>query len=135
MSKENTTRKIYQKWGIILLITALLLSWLYRPFIYQNNINDFGFADVIGNLFSVITACFFFWGFTEKPLTNKNKNTTIILGVFIYGFLWEFLGVIHVWGTADIKDIIAAIISGVITILIKNRIELIADRKKCAKRS
>ncbi len=61
MSKENTTRKIYKKWGIILLITALLLSWFYRPFIYQNNINDFGFADVIGSLFSVITACFVFW--------------------------------------------------------------------------
>jgi len=49
-------QKIYLSISICMVVGGQLLSHLYRPYIYANNINDFGFADTIGSLVSVIRA-------------------------------------------------------------------------------
>ena len=80
-------KNIYLLIGIILLILSLSLSFFYRPFIYNNNINDYGFADTIGSLFSVIVFCTIVWGL--KEYSNKEKNKQIVLATITYAFLWE----------------------------------------------
>lgn len=116
-------KKKYLLLGIIFLIISLLLVWFYRPFVYKNNINDFGLADALGSLFAVIVSCFIIWGTSKKTYSNSEKNKLIILATFTYSVFYELLGVFHIWGTADIKDSIASVISGVITFYAKNTIE------------
>ena len=114
-------QKVYLRIGIITISISLLLSFLYRPYIYKHEINDFGFADIIGSLFSVIAFCCIVWSL--KNYTNKEKNQHIIIATIIYALLWELFGVFKVYGVFDWKDIVAGLISGSITLLIKNIIE------------
>lgn len=97
---------------------------IYRPYIYSNDINDFGFADTIGSLIAVIGFCFFVWGF--KEYSDKEKNKHIIIATLVYSFGWELLGFLEIHGTFDKKDIVAALFSGLITFIIKE----IVERKK-----
>ncbi len=116
-------RKIYLYSSLTIVVVGLLLSWFYRPYIYTNKINDFGFADTIGSLVSVIGFCFFFWSFREY--SNKEKNKHIVIATLIYSFGWEFFGFLGIYGTFDKKDIVAALFSGVITFITKEIIERI----------
>jgi hypothetical protein len=114
-------QNIYLKIGIIIPLVGLFLTVFYRPFIYSHNINDFGFADVIGSLVSVIGFCCFVWAF--KTYSNKEMNAQIILATFIFSFLWEFFGYLDIYGVFDWKDVVAGVLSGLVTFSIKQRIE------------
>lgn len=113
--------KSYLISAILIIFSGLILSALYRPYIYSNNINDFGFADTIGSLIAVVAFCFFVWGF--KEYSNQEKNKQIIIATLIYSFGWELLSFLGIHGTFDKKDIVAALISGLITFLIKETVE------------
>ena len=39
--------------GILIACIGLLLSYTYRPYVYENHINDFHLADVIGSIVCV----------------------------------------------------------------------------------
>jgi hypothetical protein len=58
MSKKQN---LYLLIGITIIGTGLVLSAFYRPYIYTHKINDFGFADTIGSLVSVIGFCCVVW--------------------------------------------------------------------------
>lgn len=66
--------KSYLISAILIIFSGLILSALYRPYIYSNNINDFGFADTIGSLIAVVAFCFFVWGFKEYSNQEKNRR-------------------------------------------------------------
>jgi len=112
---------VYFLISIFVVSSGLLLSSIYRPYIYSNDINDLGFADTIGSLVSVIGFCSFLWSF--KDFSDKKKNYHIIWAVFIYSVIWEPLGLLGIHGTFDWKDIFAVIVSGLITYALKNFIE------------
>jgi hypothetical protein len=114
-------QKTYLALSIFVVVTALILTFFYRPFVYTNNINDFGFADTIGNLASVPGACFFFWGI--RLYSNKEKNKHILIATLVYTIFWETLGLIGIHGTFDWKDIVAGFISGGLTYVFKEFIE------------
>ena len=44
---------------VILFVLTEFGRKVYRPFIYANSINDFGFADVVGNLLGTSVSIFF----------------------------------------------------------------------------
>ena len=119
--KESIKRKIYLTISISVITIGIILTTFYRPFINERNINDFGFADTIGSLVSVIGFCFFIWGF--KNYSNIEKNKQILLSTLIYAFIWEFFGFLKIYGTFDFKDIIAGVISGIMTYFLKELIE------------
>ena len=123
-----TKRETYLIISIAVIAIGIILSSLYRPYIYRNNITDFGFADTIGSLVSVIGFCTFVWSRKEHP--NRLKNVHILLATFIYGIFWEFLGYINLYGTFDKKDIVAAAISGIFTYFIKTCIEYKYQKKE-----
>ncbi|MFA8433552.1 MAG: hypothetical protein ACEPOZ_03450 [Marinifilaceae bacterium] len=123
---KNKKQKFYLTIAFIVLASSQLLTHFYRPFIYSSKINDYGFADTIGSLVSVIGICFLFWG-TEN-YSNKEKNKHIFLATIIYSVIWEPLGLLGIHGTFDWKDIIATFISGIITFLLKEIIEKKIDR-------
>lgn len=115
---------INKKYSIISSITLLsgfLLTYIYRPYIYSNHINDLGFADTIGSLISVLGYCSLIWSF--KMYSKKQKNLQIILTTVVYGIIWEFLGYLELYGTFDWKDVIATFFSGALTFFIKELID------------
>ncbi len=118
---ESKNREIYLTISIFAITIGLILTFFYRPFITERNINDFGLADTIGSLVSVIGFCFFIWGF--KDYSNIEKNKQILIATLIYAFIWELFGFLKIYGTFDFKDIIAGVISGIMTYFLKELID------------
>lgn len=113
----KSRKSIYLIISIVAIGIGVILSMTYRPFIYEKEIFDFGLADTIGSLVSVVAVCFLFWSF--KPYSNREKNKHIIYVVLAFTLIWEPMGLIGVHGTFDWKDIIATFISGLLTLLLK----------------
>jgi len=114
--------KTLDTFRIIYFITFLLSFFLtefgreiYRPFIYNNNINDLGIADSIGNLGGMVAQVFFM-----LVILNSTKKKGIKLIVFIvHGYiLYEILQPILPRGTFDWKDIYGTFIGGLISLII-----------------
>ena len=118
---KNKKQKYYLIITFIVFVSSQLLTHLYRPFIYNHNINDYGFADTIGSLDSVIGICFLFWGVRNYLSTEKDNH--IFLAMIVFSVIWEPLGLLGIHGTFDWKDIVATFISGVLTYFLKEIIE------------
>ena len=82
--------------GILIAAIGLVLSHTYRPYVYENHINDFHLADVIGSVVCVPAAVLCAYGIDNRYIA------------------YEFLGLFHIHGTFDIYDIIAIIISSLV---------------------
>lgn len=104
---------------IIYLIVAVVFFFLtefgryvYRPFIYSNEINDFGIADSIGNSGGIIVQIFF-----SLAILNSNRKKAwrvicfIIVGYIIYEVLQPYLP----RGIFDWQDIYGTLIGGAIS--------------------
>ena len=62
--------------------------FVYRPFIYENNINDFGIADSKGNLGGIIVQIFF-----GLALVNSTKKKGLrLIGFFMIGYIRGKIG-------------------------------------------
>ena len=87
----------------------------YRPYIYENGINDFGFADVIGNLLGTIVIVFFLLGvYHATPKQGMRIVPFVTVGVTIY----ELLQPVLPRGVLDWKDVVSTIVAGLISMLI-----------------
>jgi len=118
LSKKNKT---YLCISVGIVITGIILSVTYRPYIYANGLFDLKFADTIGSLIAVIGFCFFVWGFKDFSISVMNKQ--IIVAVLVYSIIWEPLGLLGIHGTFDWYDMIAAGISGILAFVGKEIIE------------
>ena len=112
-------------------ITSLLITEIgrniYRPFIYNNNINNFRIADSIGNFGRIIAQVFF--GFLIfNPL--KNKGFRLIVFYVIGYMLYEVLQPLLPRGVFNWKDIYGTIIGGVIGLVLFHSIHLVIKRQK-----
>lgn len=107
---------------IVYLITAILSffgtefgRFIYRPYIYENNINDFGLADSVGNWGGIIVQIFI-----GLALLNPNfiKGFRLV-GFLVAGYIvYEFLQPILPKGTFDWQDIYGTLIGGVIGLVL-----------------
>ena len=97
--------------SITFFLLGIILSHTYRKYIYINGIFDFHLADTIGNLVAVPSAvCFFL------AVSNKKMKLESIISVIVLTFIgYEFLGLFGLHGVFDWYDIIATVISGIIT--------------------
>ena len=89
--------------------------YIYRPFIYENKINDFGIADSLGNSGGIIVQIFF-----ALAIINSTKIKGIRLIVFmVLGYiLYEIAQPFLLKGVFDIKDIYGTLIGGIIALLL-----------------
>ncbi len=102
--------------GLVLAIISLILTLTYRQYIYENKFFDFYIADTLGSLFCIPSASLFFYGVTcgkERFIKITNLAT---LSFFIY----EFLTLLPYHGTFDIADLIAMLLSYIVTIFFYN---------------
>ena len=113
--KISPLRGLYIIFGVAFFMITELGRNVYRPYIYMNQINDFGFADVIGNLFGTITIIFF-----QLGIANATKKQAIyITGFVTLGIaIYELLQLILPKGTMDWKDVTATLIAGVLSLVL-----------------
>ena len=87
--------------------------FIYRPYIYSNDIFDFWIADTIGNFTGTIAIIFFdFAGVNPKHKHGRIFLIIIILGLIVYELVQYILPGTN---TCDWKDIIATLIAGLIS--------------------
>lgn len=101
-----------------LLIYELVGRPIYRPYIYNNKINDFHIADTLGNTFGALPTIFFLIAILSTETTKGNY--LIKLGTFsvvVFELAHPLLG-----KPIDIWDIIATIMTGLMSYLIYNSI-------------
>jgi hypothetical protein len=95
-------------------LTELVRSF-YRPYIYENKINDYFFADTVGNSFGTITAIFMILTLAGSGTSKDWK----IVGIIILGLVgYEFLNLTNF----DINDLMATLIFGTISMLVYKQI-------------
>jgi hypothetical protein len=101
--------------------------YIYRPFIYENNINDFGIADSMGNLGGIMVQIFF--GLTV--FNSSNKKGLRLISFFIIGYiLYEIAQPFLPKGVFDWKDIYGTIIGGLIGLLLFHLIHKVVKQNK-----
>ncbi len=91
---------------------------IYRPYIYNNNINDFHIADTLGNTIGTLPTIFFLIAILSNDTIKGNY--LIILGTFsvvVFELVHPLLG-----KPIDIWDIVATILAGFASYLIYNGI-------------
>ena len=89
--------------------------YVYRPFIYEHNIQDFGIADSMGNLGGIIVQSFF-----GLALLNPSKVQGIrVIAFFVVGYiLYEVMQPILPKGVFDWKDIYGTVIGGLLCLVL-----------------
>lgn len=101
-----------------LLIYEFVGRPIYRPYIYDNKINDFHIADTLGNTFGTLPTIFFLIAILSNETIKGNY--LIKLGTFsvvVFELAHPLLG-----KPIDIWDIVATILTGFICYLIYNSI-------------
>jgi hypothetical protein len=101
-----------------LLIYEFVGRPIYRPYIYDNKINDFHIADTLGNTFGTLPTIFFLIALLSNDTTKGNYLIKLgTLSVVVFELAHPLLG-----KPIDIWDIIATIMTGFISHLIYNTI-------------
>jgi len=123
----DTYRIIY---FVIFLISFGLTEigrYMYRPFIYENNINDYGIADSMGNSGGIIVQLFF-----GLLIFNSSKIKGLrLISFFIIGYiLYEIAQLFLPKGVFDWKDIYGTIIGGLIGFLVFLLIHKVIKKNK-----
>ncbi|MDR2805455.1 MAG: hypothetical protein LBB85_07415 [Dysgonamonadaceae bacterium] len=94
--------------SLFLVVIAILLTQTYRPYIYQNKIDDFHLADTLTSWVCVPAGSLFFWGISHDRFSK--------------GFIGSWGGaVLYEWMiglTFDWFDLIALFLSSGLTYLI-----------------
>ncbi|AUS06418.1 VanZ family protein [Pseudotamlana carrageenivorans] len=110
---NKTERIIY---AIIFYSIGFFLNSIYRPYVYSNEINDFGIADMGNNIVFVPGVYFLLSLISKKPIKGIYKDIFIHTSFLIF---FEVLSLfINGIGTFDFKDIFALLIGAGITYLI-----------------
>ncbi len=111
----DTFRVIY---FIIFLISFCLTEigrYIYRPYIYENNIIDYGIADSMGNSGGIIVQIFFgLFIFNSTKIKGLRLISFFTLGYILYELAQPYLPK----GIFDWQDIYGTIIGGLIGLLL-----------------
>ena len=111
LTKRNRVRHFIV--SLILVLICVILNLSYRPFIYANHINDRYFADTFTNILGVPASTCLCLALMSK-LTHK--TIVYVSGVCLGLILYECIGL-----TFDYKDILATLLSGIITTILLSK--------------
>ena len=111
----DTFRVIYFVIAFIWFLITEAGRNIYRPFIYTNNINDYGIADSIGNSGGIIVQIFFTLAIINSPRKKATNIFILLVGGYI---LYEIVQPYLPRGVFDWKDIYGTLIGGLIAFII-----------------
>lgn len=122
----DSKRIIYFVIAVIFFFLTEIGRNIYRPFIYTNNIDDFGIADSIGNSGGIIVQIFFMLAILNSP----RKKVFRVIGFIVIGYiLYEILQPYLPRGVFDWKDIYGTLIGGVISLFVLISIKKVVKNK------
>jgi hypothetical protein len=113
--KPGPIRGVYFATFAVFFIFTEIGRETYRPYVYQNGLNDFGVADVIGNLFGTVAIIFFCLGLNHA---NRVQSVRIIAFVTLGIMIYELLQAILPKGVLDWKDVVSTPIAGLFSLLL-----------------
>jgi hypothetical protein len=108
-------RGVYFFTCAVLYVLTELGRKVYRPYIYRNGINDYGFADVVGNLLGTAVSIYLNLGVSHA---NRTQGFRIIAFTTIGITAYELLQPVLPRGVLDWKDVISTPVSGLFSTLI-----------------
>lgn len=119
-------RIVYAVIAVIAFFATEAGRHLYRPYIYSHHINDWGFADSIGNSGGIVVQIFF----TLAVINSSKRKAWHVFGFIIVGYiLYEFLQLYLPRGTFDWNDIYGTLVGGAITIILWLVIKVLVKNK------
>jgi len=125
--KFDSLRLVYFITFLLSFALTEIGRYIYRPYIYENNINDFGIADSMGNLGGIVVQIFFGLSFFNP---GKKKGiyliTFFVVGYIVYEILQPYLPK----GTFDWRDIYGTLIGAVFSLLLFLLIHALMGIKK-----
>ncbi len=122
----DSKRIIYFLIAVLFFFLTEIGRNIYRPFIYSNNIDDYGIADSIGNSGGKIVQIFFMLAILNSP----RKKVFHVIGFIVIGYiLYEILQPFLPRGVFDWKDIYGTLIGGVISLIVLLLIKKIVNNK------
>jgi hypothetical protein len=100
---------------------------IYRPYIYENGINDFGIADSMGNLGGIVVQIFL-----SLAILNSQKSKAFnVIGFLVAGYiLYEIVQPYLPRGVFDWKDIYGTIIGGIVSALLVALLRLVVKHNR-----
>ncbi|MGB5462830.1 MAG: hypothetical protein WBM92_05650 [Aureibaculum sp.] len=111
----DSKRIIYFLIAVLFFFLTEIGRNIYRPYIYTNNIDDYGIADSIGNSGGIIVQIFFMLAILNSP----RKKVFRVIGFVVIGYIiYEILQPYLPRGVFDWKDIYGTLIGGVISLFI-----------------
>jgi len=94
---------------VLFIFLGIFLSHFYRPYIFKNNLFDFGIADMGSNLFLIPTTLLLI---SILNLCSTENNYKILFFLITVGVFHEVLSYFFKYfGTFDWKDIVAYLFS------------------------
>lgn len=111
----DTRRIVFLGTTVLSFLLTEFGRFVYRPYIYEHHIHDFGLADSVGNWGGILVQIFFGLALIN---TTYNKGFRVI-GFFVVGYIvYEFLQPVLPKGTFDWLDIYGTLIGGALGLLL-----------------
>lgn len=109
----DTFRLLYAVTAVVALLVTEAGRNVYRPYIYTNEINDFGIADSIGNLGGIVVQIFL----SLAILNSQRSKTFNVIGFLVVGYIvYEIMQPYLPKGVFDSKDIYGTIIGALVSV-------------------
>ena len=109
----DTLRLIYAATAVAAFGLTEAGRYVYRPYVYENGISDFGIADSMGNLGGIVVQIFF----SLAILNSQRRKAFNVVGFLVAGYiLYEIVQPYLPKGVFDWKDIYGTIIGGAISV-------------------
>lgn len=88
---------------VIFFVYSVIINTFYRPYIYTNKIQDYGFADIGNNIFFIPATYLIYNLITKRYLISKYYD--ILFSFVFYSFIEVLSFFFPFFGTFDYKDI------------------------------
>ena len=123
----DTFRLLYAATAVLAFFLTEAGRYVYRPYVYENGVNDFGIADSMGNLGGIVVQIFF----SLAILNSQRRKTFNVIGSLMVGYnLYEFLQPYLPKGVFDWKDIFGTIIGGLVSVTVILILRLMVQRNQ-----
>jgi len=111
----DTKRIVYAITCVFAFLATEIGRYVYRPYIYEHNINDFGLADSVGNWGGIVVQIFL----GLAILNSKRRKAFRLITFFVLGYIiYEFMQPTLPKGTFDWMDVYGTIFGGFVSMLL-----------------
>ncbi|GAA0358194.1 hypothetical protein GCM10009092_22980 [Bowmanella denitrificans] len=101
--------------GFLFFLVTILMGEIYRGWIINSQVNDFGFSGVAPSFFSTVSFIFFA-AYIKKRVLATTEFLACVLGCVVYEAIQPYIGL----GVFDLGDVSAILFGGVLSFLLLN---------------